>query len=188
MENRILKITNKSNTNITDIYYRIQKNIKNDIWIDVDDFESQELCELEINKNFYPDIENIEIINCDNEVNIINSLHNLSLKNWSDEIENYIKIKFSLNTIKLAFIMDIGFRAGKDSKKLTDIKKDPFNFAFNSWKMIDENENETWIDSLNSWERDSLIDNCCILEYGLKYPKNGDSEEYKEEFLLKIQK
>lgn len=99
---------------------------------------------------------------------------------WQEIIFFASGIKFSKDVIIAGFFMDVGYRGGMNTFSqfmFTDVKEDPWNHAVSVYLDGDE-----WVDNLDTDLLGSLLNKCCLIQFGMEHPKYGDTDEYKKKF------
>lgn len=109
------------------------------------------------------------------------------LKKWQEVVKDYTDVEFPLEVIKMAFILDIGYRAGmmRFSPHYNEPDKlDPYKGSIKYWTS----RKGGWFEDIDcdTALREDIIEKCFILKYGLEYPMYGNSDEYKELFYMTV--
>lgn len=100
---------------------------------------------------------------------------------WHEMICYSSGIKFSLDVLKAAYFMDIGYRGGMNKfseNSFPEAKQEPWKTAIGSYKL----RNGRWDEDMDTDTIESLLDKCCLIQFGMEHPKFGDTNEYKKRF------
>lgn len=100
---------------------------------------------------------------------------------WHEMICYSSGIKFSLDVLKAAYFMDIGYRGGMNKfseHSFPEAKEEPWKIAIGSYRLKDGN----WNEDMDTDTIGSLLNKCCLIQFGMEHPCYGDTTEYKKRF------
>lgn len=106
-----------------------------------------------------------------------------AFSNWQANLFITCGIQFTLDVVIASYFMDIGYRFGMNvfsQFSFSEAKEDPINTAVSSYLDGDN----MWMKELDTDTLDSLMSNCCLIQFGMKHPTYGDEIEYKKKFNL----
>lgn len=104
-----------------------------------------------------------------------------AFNNWREILYFGSAIAFNLDVIKAAYFMDIGYRAGMNRfspMSFTISKDDPWNSAVAAYW----DSESKWSEEMSTDLIGSLINKCCLIQFGMEHPMFGDPDEYKKKF------
>lgn len=104
-----------------------------------------------------------------------------AFNNWREILYFSSGIAFTLDVVKAAYFMDIGYRAGMNKfsqMSFTISKDDPWNSAVAAYWDYDT----SWTEKMHTDIIGSLLNRCCLIQFGMEHPKFGDPDSYKEKF------
>lgn len=104
-----------------------------------------------------------------------------AFNNWHEIIYFSSGIPFTLDTVKAAYFMDIGYRSAMHTYSQFSFqvsKDDPWNTAVDSYLDKDD----VWTENMHTDIIGTLLTNCCLIQFGMEHPKYGHSDEFKKRF------
>lgn len=109
-----------------------------------------------------------------------------SFNKWREIVYFSSGIAFTLDVVKAAYFMDIGYRAAMNTYSnytFTEAKEQPWKSGLNAYMTFNtENQSDNWTEDMDTDVIEALINKCCIIQFGMEHPNFGDSDEYKKKF------